>query len=189
MVAKNILLLTCLSTDRKETFSIQYDPRLDPETGPQSEEDQRRNQERYALHDSFWEGVSQLGGFQAVMITFWQRRLALARKLCRIFALSLDLPEDYLDSVITHPGADAVCLHYPGTDLGSDNTNKEIDVGIGSHTDIQCFTLLWQDTCGGLQLLSSTGQWLSAQPIPGTIVVNIADFLQRLSNNRFKSTV
>lgn len=180
---------TRLSADRKENFSIQYDARLDPEAGPQSQEDEQRNKERYALHDSLWEGVSHLDGFQDTMIIFWQRRLELARKLCRIFALSLDLPEDYLDSIITHPGADAVCLHYPGTEIRSDNIGKDMDVGVGSHTDIQCFTLLWQDHCGGLQLLSHTGQWLEAQPIAGTIVVNIADFLQRLSNNRFKSTV
>ena len=189
VTGKSISLLTYLPTDHKENFSFQYDARLDPEAGPELEADQQRSKERYALHDSLWEGVSHLDGFRDAMVTFWQRRLELARKLCRIFALSLDLPEDYLDSVITHPGADAVCLHYPGTDLGSDNTNKEIDVGIGSHTDIQCFTFLWQDPCGGLQLLSRTGQWLKAQPIPGTIVVNIADLLQRLSNNRFKSTV
>ena len=42
---------------------------------------------------------------------------------------------------------------------------------------------------GGLQVLSIDGQWLNAPPIEGTIVVNIADFLQRLSNDKFKSTV
>ncbi|CAG7967866.1 unnamed protein product [Penicillium nalgiovense] len=42
---------------------------------------------------------------------------------------------------------------------------------------------------GGLQVLSASDEWLDARPIPGTLVVNIGDFLQRLSNNRFKSTV
>ena len=42
---------------------------------------------------------------------------------------------------------------------------------------------------GGLQVLSSEGEWLDAAPIEGTLVVNIGDLLQRLSNNKFKSTV
>ena len=108
--------------------------------------------------------------------------------MVRIFALALDMPEDYFDSVTTHPGADGLYVHYPG----SPDTlpeNAEVDVGIGSHTDIQCITLLWQDMSGGLQVLSASDEWLDARPIPGTLVVNIGDFLQRLSNNRFKSTV
>ena len=110
--------------------------------------------------------------------------------MIRIFALALDMPEDYFDAVTTSPGADGLYIHYPPTpaDTLKDN-NGDVDVGIGSHTDIQCVTLLWQDMSGGLQVLSANDEWLDARPIPGTLVVNIGDFLQRLSNNRFKSTV
>lgn len=65
----------------------------------------------------------------------------------KIFALSLDLEEDYFDSRVTYPGADGVFNFYP------QNTEEEIAnnaVGIGSHTDLQLFTLLWQDMTGGL---------------------------------------
>jgi isopenicillin N synthase-like dioxygenase len=105
----------------------------------------------------------------------------------RIFALALDLPEDYFDNVTTYPGANGLYVHYPGNPKNSQGGH--IVVGIGSHTDIQSFTLLWQDMSGGLQVLSANGEWLEATPIEGTFVVNIGDFLQRLSNNRFKSTV
>lgn len=108
--------------------------------------------------------------------------------MIRIFALSLDMPDDYFDSVTTNPGADGLYVHYPGSpEIVPDNVDT--DVGIGSHTDIQCITLLWQDMSGGLQVLSANDEWLDARPIPDTLVVNIGDFLQRLSNNRFKSTV
>ncbi|KAE8359687.1 hypothetical protein BDV27DRAFT_168379 [Aspergillus caelatus] len=109
------------------------------------------------------------------------------RKLVRIFALALGEREDYFDGVTSHPGADALYIHYPGVPDVAAGSN--IDVGIGSHTDIQCFTLLWQDNSGGLQVLSAQDEWLDARPIGGTLVVNIGDFLQRLSNNKFKSTV
>lgn len=110
--------------------------------------------------------------------------------MIRIFALALDMPEDYFDSVTTTPGADGLFVHYPATPAEElQENNGNIDVGIGSHTDIQCITLLWQDMSGGLQVLSANDEWLDARPISGTLVVNIGDFLQRLSNNRFKSTV
>lgn len=172
------------TVDRKETFGIEYDPRLDLRGNPETT---GSDTSYYALHDSIWENVSHLQGFRDVTITFWQHRLELARKLVQIFALALDLPETYFDDITTHPGADGLYIHYPGTPDADKVT--DFDVGIGSHTGIQCFTLLWQDMSGGLQVLSASGEWLNAHPIPGTIVVNIADFLSRLSNNRFKSTV
>lgn len=139
----------------------------------------------FSSTDYVWDRTSHLTNFRPVLTEFYQKRLALARKLIRLFALALDLPEDYFDSTITTPGADAVHIHYPGTDGNTD----DVDVGIGSHTDIQCVTLLWQDMSGGLQVLSADDEWLDARPIEGTLVINIGDFLQRLSNNRFKSTV
>lgn len=139
-----------------------------------------------ADHDKIWSQTSKVKDFQSTLIDFWQVRLQLARKMIRIFALALELPEDYFDSVTTHPGADAVFIHYPGVQT---NDPDNIDAGIGSHTDIQCLTLLWQDMSGGLQVLSADGEWLDAAPIQGTLVVNIGDLLQRLSNNKFKSTV
>lgn len=146
-----------------------------------------KDERSFGEDDFIWEGTKHLPGFRDVTVTFWQKRLELARKLVRIFALALGQSEDYFDNITTHPGADGLYVHYPGTpDLTTDMT---VDAGIGSHTDIQCFTLLWQDMSGGLQVLSAQDEWLDARPIEGTIVVNIADFLQRLSNNRFKSTV
>lgn len=128
-----------------------------------------------------------MSGFKEDIIAYWQACLQLARRLIRIFALVLELPEDYFDAVTTYPGADAVLNFYPGTE--QDLSESSNNAGIGSHTDLQCFTLLWQDMIGGLQVLTNEGQWIKASPIPDTIVVNIADFLTRLSNDKFKSTV
>lgn len=169
--------------DKKETFSLRYDSRLDPTSDAAESADNCTYAE-----DFMWKGTNHLDGFRPVLVEFWQRRLELARKMMRIFALALDLPENYFDDVTTHPGADAVHIHYPGVSEDAQN-GQDVDVGIGSHTDIQAITLLWQDMSGGLQVLSAAAEWLEAQPVQGTIVVNIGDFLERLSNNRFKSTV
>lgn len=176
-------------TDRKETFAIQYDARYDslhasPSPNISTDDDTVKG------HDLIWTRTSHLQGLRETTISFWAQRLQLARKLTRVFALALDLDENYFDSLTTEPGADALYIHYPPCLIApSVEKNKDIDVGIGSHTDIQLFTLLWQDDLGGLQVLSNTDEWLDASPIRGTLVVNVGDFLQRLSNDRFRSTV
>ncbi|KAI6764095.1 hypothetical protein HG530_007884 [Fusarium avenaceum] len=170
--------------DKKETFSMRYDTRIDP--AHDRVDDINSN---FDATDYVWDGTSHLTNFRPVLTEFYQKRLMLARKLIRLFALALQLPEDYFDSITTTPGADAVHIHYPGTDVSDTGNTEDVDVGIGSHTDIQCVTLLWQDMSGGLQVLSADDEWLDARPIEGTLVINIGDFLQRLSNNRFKSTV
>lgn len=133
-----------------------------------------------------WEGTSQLPGFKDEVIAYWASCLTLARKLVRVFALSLKLDEDYFDSRTTYPGADGVFNYYPVT---TEEETAKNSVGLGSHTDLQLFTLLWQDMVGGLQVLNRDGQWIKATPVESTIVVNIGDFMMRLCNDTYKSTV
>ena len=38
-------------------------------------------------------------------------------------------------------------------------------------------------------MLTKEGQWIKVPPVADTFVVNIGDFLARLSNDRFRSTV
>jgi isopenicillin N synthase-like dioxygenase len=51
------------------------------------------------------------------------------------------------------------------------------------------FTILNQDMIGGLEILNKNGIYVPAKPIRGTFVVNVGDFLQRISNDKFVSTV
>lgn len=60
---------------------------------------------------------------------------------------------------------------------------------INPHTDYGLCTLLFQDQVGGLEVDPfHTGEFLPATPIRGTCVINVADLLQRLSNDKLKST-
>lgn len=131
--------------------------------------------------------ISEFPGFDAIL-AYWQECLRLSRRLIRIFALALDLPEDYFDSVTTYPGADGVLNWYPGFDSYEEAENFR-NVSLGSHSDLQIFTILFQSGPGALQVLNAEGQWIKASPIKGTMVVNIGDFLMRLTNDRMKSTV
>jgi isopenicillin N synthase-like dioxygenase len=59
--------------------------------------------------------------------------------------------------------------------------------GVGEHTDYGLLTLLAQDDVGGLEVKSRSG-WVAAPPIPGALVCNIGDMLERLTGGRFVST-
>jgi isopenicillin N synthase-like dioxygenase len=61
--------------------------------------------------------------------------------------------------------------------------------GCGEHTDFGCFSLLSQANVNGLQIKNANGEWIDAKPIENTIVVNIADIMQRWTNDTFMSTV
>jgi hypothetical protein len=49
--------------------------------------------------------------------------------------------------------------------------------------------MLLQDNVGGLEVLNANAHWIPAPPIPGAFVINVGDFLMRLTNRRFLSTV
>ena len=173
----------------KEGFSWRYAPQYDPETKDPAQVPEAVRP--FIRGEEFvWDGTTHLGpAFKSDLIAYWQSCLTLARRLVRIFAICLDLPESHFDSITTYPGADGVLNYYPAMTPAQVDAPATNDVGLGSHTDLQCFTLLWQDMVGGLQILSPEGQWLKAAPKEGTFVVNIGDFLMRMSNDKFKSTV
>lgn len=122
-------------------------------------------------------------GLKGTLATYYGHTLTLARRLIRLFARVLDLPDTYFDHMFRTPGAMCRILHYPPQSPTSDN------LGIGAHTDIECFTILYQGTQPALQILNTEGEWLAAPPLPGTFVVNIGDMLSYWSNDTFVSTV
>ena len=39
---------------------------------------------------------------------------------------------------------------------------------------MKCFTILWQDEIGALQVMNNAGKWIDAVPIKGTLVLKYA---------------
>ncbi|KAG4430392.1 hypothetical protein IFR05_014131 [Cadophora sp. M221] len=173
------------SVDVKESLGWRYAPQYDPI--PKDMNAVPEEVKPWIRGEEFvWEETSHLPDFKKETLHYWASCLTLARKLVKMFALSLDLEENYFDSRTTYPGADGVFNYYPTT---TEEETQNNSVGLGSHTDLQLFTLLWQDMTGGLQVLNRDGQWIKATPVEGTIVVNIGDFMMRLCNDMYKSTV
>jgi isopenicillin N synthase-like dioxygenase len=58
--------------------------------------------------------------------------------------------------------------------------------GICAHEDANLVTFVLQDDVCGLEVLGTDG-WVPTGPVEGTIIANIGDIVQVLSNNKFKS--
>ncbi|KAJ4286002.1 hypothetical protein N0V88_008153 [Collariella sp. IMI 366227] len=179
--------------DNRESFSWRYDPHYDPSIPAGTTIPAKVAEYLRVDPDGFpWSTTTpSLSSFQTSVIPCWQSILALGRALLRTFALSLNLDEHAFDAKFTHPDAAMALNYYPALSSPSNQQPPSSggNVSIGSHTDFQLFTILWQDTTGGLEVLSRDGQWLRAKPTPGTFVVNFGDYMQRITNDKFLSTV
>ncbi|MER9303442.1 isopenicillin N synthase family oxygenase [Mesorhizobium sp. M0496] len=114
----------------------------------------------------------------------WQiKATAVATRLLKAFALSLDQPEDAFDAIYRDsPNHRMKIVRYPGRDA------TEGDQGVGAHKDGGFLTLLLQDDNKGLQV-EYDGSWVNVDPIPGTLVVNIGELLELASNGYLRATV
>ncbi|KAK2664031.1 hypothetical protein Ddye_002605 [Dipteronia dyeriana] len=65
-------------------------------------------------------------------------------------------------------------------------TTESENNGISEHEDGNCVTIVLQDQVGGLQV-KKNGEWIPVTSAQDTLVVNLGDVIQVLSNNKFKS--
>lgn len=66
--------------------------------------------------------------------------------------------------------------------------NPELTIGVGRHSDVSTLTILLQDHIGGLYVRAADGEnWIHVPPIEGSLVINVGDALQILSNGRYRS--
>ncbi|KAH8082436.1 hypothetical protein BXZ70DRAFT_1012288 [Cristinia sonorae] len=129
---------------------------------------------------------NDLPGFREEVLTYYHAAVELGKKLFPLFALALNLPEDFFSDKTKNSAAIMRVLHYPPQTGPVDDRV----IGIGAHTDFECFTILWQEPeIQALQVLNTQKQWIDAPPIPGTLVVNLGDQFARWTNDVFKSTV
>jgi len=124
-----------------------------------------------------------LPGLKEAVLAYIEAVSRAAHALLRGIALSLELPADYFDARYT---ADPLILfrifNYPSRPAPS-----VAQWGVGEHTDYGLLTLLYQDPTGGLQVKTPAG-WIEAPPVPGTLVCNIGDMLDRMTRGYYRST-
>jgi isopenicillin N synthase-like dioxygenase len=106
----------------------------------------------------------------------------LGKRLLKVFARSLDMPDDFFLQYCVKPVIATRLFHYPPAPPQDENA-----YGVAPHTDYGMITLLTQDPIGGLELLKRDGEWVSAPFIPGTFVVNLGDLFKVWTNDIYVS--
>ena len=172
---------------------------IDPETNPDKAADlkERFIMSRELFPDepaegwraaglSQWPSENVLPRFASFMRSQLAKRVVLAQGVARAFALSLDLPETYFDAMFRHLGVVSIINYYPP--LVSTMVNRT-QWSFSPHTDYGAFTLLSQDSLGGLQVRNSSGQWIDVPPIPGTFVANLGDLMATWTKDLFTSNL
>jgi isopenicillin N synthase-like dioxygenase len=122
--------------------------------------------------------------FRRTALALYEASLSASYRILRIMAAGLGLPPDFFTE--RHQGQNVTLrlLHYPaGIPAAS-----AAQLGAGAHTDYGSITLLHQDDVGGLEVRGGDGQWHPAPAVPGALLVNTGDLMQRWTNDRFRST-
>jgi isopenicillin N synthase-like dioxygenase len=163
--------LTAGAPDRKEGLYF----------GSEIGADDPRVQAGWPLHGAnLW--PRQIPELRRAVLGYMAEAIRAAAALAAGVACALDLEADYFQR---HYTADPTVLfrifRYPAA------TQEDAGWGVGEHTDYGLLTLLAQDAEGGLQVKSGAG-WIDAPPLPGTLVCNIGDMLDRLTGGLYRST-
>ena len=124
--------------------------------------------------------------FRQIWTEYFEAVSDLATTLMRVFALALDLPEDYFDDKIDRHTGRLRVRYYPP--IGENTARSQMRAG--AHTDYGSLTILKPEAGrGGLQVCTKDGQWVNVPDVPGAFVINIGDLMARWTNDRWVSTL
>jgi isopenicillin N synthase-like dioxygenase len=131
---------------------------------------------------------SELPGFRPTIDSFYAQCYSLGLNVLKCLAMAMDLGDDFFDHITKRADPQLRLIHYPS--IEKTIIEQEGHARIIPHTDFGLCTLLFQDNTGGLEVDPfHTGDFKAAVPVPGTVLINIADLLQRLTNDRCRSTI
>jgi isopenicillin N synthase-like dioxygenase len=130
--------------------------------------------------------VNELPEFNPTTIDVYKKLEAAGKYLLRAIAVYLELPETYFDDKVHNGNSILRNLHYFPI-LDPDSVPDDA-VRAGAHEDINLITLLIGASADGLELLTRDNSWFPVKAYGEDLVVNVGDMLQRLTNNKLKST-
>jgi isopenicillin N synthase-like dioxygenase len=123
----------------------------------------------------------EVDGFAEAVTAYYQAVLDLGNRLLWAFAVALREDPDTFTQHATKTPSQLRLVHYPY------NPDAQDVLGIGAHTDYECFTLL-KPTAPGLEVLNGAGDWVDVPPVPDAFVVNIGDLLELWTNGAYVAT-
>ena len=129
--------------------------------------------------------------FQAVSREMFKECTKLCYRMCDVLSIEMELNKDFMKDthqlVGKHGNPTTLrTLYYPP--ITEDSQLKPGQIRLGEHTDYGTITLLFQDNVGGLEVQIPGVGYVPATPIPGTVLVNIGDLMQRWTSDSLLAT-
>ncbi|KAF4309283.1 2OG-Fe oxygenase superfamily protein [Botryosphaeria dothidea] len=114
----------------------------------------------------------------------------IVKKLLVLLAIVLELPEDYFLERHRYEDKSDCHLRYMKYHKRSAQENAELEnVWVKGHTDFGSLTLLFRQPVASLQVRTPSGEWKYVKPHPASITVNLADYLDFVTNGFLKSSI
>jgi isopenicillin N synthase-like dioxygenase len=127
--------------------------------------------------------VDDIPGFNETFFKAYRAFEKSGKFLLQAIALYLNLEETYFDDFVEEGNSIVRAIHYPPI-----TSEPKSAIRAEQHEDINLITLLVGASADGLQILTKKNEWVNVTSLPDQIVVNVGDMLQRLTNNKLKST-
>lgn len=127
--------------------------------------------------------VKQVEGFNPTFEKAYRAFEQSGKALLQAIALYLRLDEHYFDEYVHNGNSILRAIHYPPI-----TQEPKSAIRAEQHEDINLITLLVGASADGLEILTKQNEWVPVTSLPEQIVVNVGDMLQRLTNNKLRST-
>lgn len=127
--------------------------------------------------------VNEVPEFTPTLYKAYRNFEKSGKALLQAIALYLGLDENYFDQWVHNGNSILRAIHYPPI-----KSEPKSAIRAEQHEDINLITLLVGASADGLQILTKQGEWVGVTSLPEQIVVNVGDMLQRLTNNKLRST-
>jgi isopenicillin N synthase-like dioxygenase len=127
--------------------------------------------------------VTEIAAFNELAEKSYKALEETGKHMLRAIAIYLGLDEFYFDNKIEKGNSILRAIHY-----GPIQEDPKDAVRAAEHEDINLITLLMGASAEGLEVLNKQGEWVAITALPEQLVVNVGDMLQRLTNNKLKST-
>jgi len=127
--------------------------------------------------------VKEVADFNPTLEKAYRAFEKSGKELLQAIAIYLGLDEHYFDDFVNEGNSIIRAIHYPPITV-----EPKSAIRAEQHEDINLITLLIGASAGGLEILTKQNEWVPVTSLPQQIVVNVGDMLQRLTNNKLKST-
>lgn len=130
--------------------------------------------------------VAELPRFNEITAEIYKKLEDAGRNLLKAIASYLELDEDYFEKYVVNGNSILRAIHY--FPIENPDAIAPDAVRAGAHEDINLITLLIGASADGLEVLTKDNEWFPIKAHGEDVVVNVGDMLQRLTNNKLKST-